>query len=214
MCARTALLAEVGDLVAEYHLGKVCEYEPHYNLAPTMELPIVVQGPEGRELICARWGLVTPRRPAPIINVRSETALSRFSRLMRETRCIVPVSGFFEWRQERGVKQPYLIRPVRGGTFGMAGVYENGADGLRRCAILTTEPNELVEPIHDRMPSILSADTVDVWLEATDAGEALAVARSPLPSDQMAMHPVTRRMSRAAYDEPDAVVPEAQGGLF
>lgn len=179
-----------------------------YNIAPSQTVPVVISTERGREAAMHRWGLV----PAwskdlaiayKTINARSETAATSpaFRSAFKARRCLVPVSGFYEWQKlEAKTKQPWYITPAdEGGVFAFAGLWEEwkGQDPpLRTFTILTTTPNEFMAPIHDRMPVILEPEDWDGWLKDGDA--ALLKPCSP---DRMAKRKVSTRVNKPGNDD-------------
>src|SRR5512145_1766858 len=158
---------------------------PSYNIAPTRQVAAVrvPPGGAGRELALLRWGLIPAwAKEAAIgdrmINARAETASSRhaFGSALRKRRCILPADGFYEWKREGARKRPWYVRRADGAPFAFAGLWERwqgeGSDPVESCAILTTDANDLLAPIHDRMPVILAPRDFDLWLDpaAQDPG--------------------------------------------
>ena len=165
-----------------------------------------------------RWGLVPSwardARQAPI-NARAETAAGKptFRAALRKRRCLVPASGFYEWLALAGEKrkQPYCFRPRGDQPWAFAGLWERrpGPDGpVESCAILTTTANELVRPVHDRMPVILPRQHWAAWLNPAlqEAGELVPLLR-PYPSDVMRAYPVGALVSNPMNDGPGCVAP-------
>ncbi len=200
------------------------ELAPRYNVAPTQNAPVVLVDPERRRVGAAfRWGLIPfwSRDQAignRLINARSEgvEAKPSFREAVRRRRCLVPISGFYEWqkREASNRKQPYYIRPASGEVFCLAGLWEswNSPDArvFRSFTILTTTPNELMAPIHDRMPVILPESEHDLWLDRgiTDPARVLPLLR-PCPSGDMTCYPVSTRVNAPANDSPDCISPLA-----
>ena len=160
-----------------------------------------------------------------IINARSETALERqaFSDSVKRRRCLVPASGFFEWRRQGAARAPYNLTREHHGLFAMAGIWSWWPDGKGRnvesMVILTTHPNSLVSPIHDRMPVILARDLYETWLSPAELdAEKIAAITQPLAADLMAKAPVSTRVNSVANDDPAILVPveepPEQLGLF
>jgi putative SOS response-associated peptidase YedK len=152
-----------------------------FNIAPTQEAPVVRLSAEGeREIALLRWGLVPfwakdRKFGTKAINARSEgiEAKPAFREAFRQRRCIVPATGFFEWQGEPGRKQPFAITLPGQALFAFAGLWERwkapDGEAMETFAIITTEANEAVARIHDRMPVILPMDAVDTWLSAPPA---------------------------------------------
>jgi putative SOS response-associated peptidase YedK len=179
-------------------------FAPSYNVAPTNSIPVVRLNPKTRErsLDLLHWGLIPhwskDRSGAfKMINARAEGIDTKpsFRDAFERRRCIVPADGFYEWKKTGTGKQPYLIRMKRGEVFGFAGLWENWKDErgewLRSTTIITTQPNELCAPIHDRMPVILDPDDYARWLGEEDASqEELNAMLRPAPAELMEVFPV------------------------
>lgn len=226
MCGRYTLTHELDALVECFGFtAPETELNPRYNIAPGQEAPVVVWDPEGgggigaRRLRLMRWGLVPfwardASIGARMINARAETAAEKpaFRQAMRRRRCLIPASAFYEWRKQPEGKQPYAIRFRDRRPFAFAGLWERwepaGDEPLESCTILTTAPNALVEPLHDRMPVILDPSRYDDWLAsgelATELREGLLV---PHPPSDMEAFPVSRRVSNPANDDPACLEP-------
>lgn len=190
---------------------------PRFNIAPSQEVPAIVQTREGRQLWDMRWGFqpdwATPQpgRPPPI-NARAETLLERglFRDALAAGRCIIPADGFYEWQAIPGArkKQPMFIRLKDGGLFGFAGLWavcrNKTGETIRTCAIVTTAPNDLMQPIHNRMPVILAPEDEALWLDRamTDSGAVMACLR-PYPPDLMETWPVGTLVNSADNDGPE-----------
>ncbi|MEX0785267.1 MAG: SOS response-associated peptidase [Dehalococcoidia bacterium] len=221
MCGRFTLTRqEAAELAAE--LGVPIEslpaYRPRYNIAPTDDHWIVRTKYEDRELLPAKWGLVNSwakdaRRAAAQINARAETLTTRsaFKEAFAKRRCVVPADGFFEWVGPKNARQPvWFHRPDRGLIL-FAGLYEywqQGADDwLRSFTIVTTDANATVEPIHDRMPVILSDEAADVWMLPGARPEDALDLLVPAPEDALIATRVSPRANSVKND--DAGVLEA-----
>ena len=137
--------------------------QPRHNVPPTALMPVITRAGDGNRVELMRWGLIPPwsREPKGFINARSETAAHKpsFRKAFRAQRCIVPASGFFEWKKTASGKLPYLLRVKGQDLFGMAGLYDTwtAPDGqpIKTYTILTCGPNALMAQIHDRMPCVL-----------------------------------------------------------
>lgn len=199
------------ELAAEVERVRAAEWRPRYNLAPSDQAWIVRLVGGRRLLLPARFGF--PGRDGVLPNARAETAarLPTFRKAWQEGRCIVPADGFFEWRGPRGARQPLWIHPPGGGLILMAGLCQEGADGLS-FTVLTTDPNALVAPIHDRMPVILAREAADAWLARPDP--SLLV---PAPEGALVATAVSPRVNSVAFDDPECLAPAPepeQGSLF
>lgn len=210
--------------------GPVSRYEEHfqvhgwpcgpdrYNIAPSASVPIILQAPDGQRAVdLLRWGLVPNWAKdqtigAKLNNARSETAAEKpsFRSAFRRRRCLVPASGFYEWQPVAGRKQPWYISLKDGAPMAMGGLWESWTDPasgeiLRTFCVLTTGPNEVMAPIHDRMPVILPPEAWATWLSpAADLAEISAMT-SPAAAAEMQAWPVSRKVSSAREDGPELI---------
>ena len=219
MCGRFALMTPGKTLADRFGLAEVPDLEPHYNIAPTQMVAVIRVDRETlqRRLVTVRWGLI-PFGAKDIsigqkmINARSESAAEKpaFRSAFKSRRCLVLTDGFYQWKKGKVGKQPYLFRMKDGSPFAFAGLWERWKDPkdetIESCAILTTDANELMEPIHDRMPVILDPKDYDLWLdpEVKDP-EVLNPLLRPYPSQEMVAEPVSPKVNKASYDAPDCV---------
>jgi len=166
-----------------------------------------------------KWGLVPfwakdasigPR----LINARCETIGQKpaYRAAFKSRRCLIPTNGFYEWMKEKEKKQPYLIRLADESLFAFAGLWEHwkGPDGstIESCTVITTEANDLLRPIHDRMPVIISRKDYDSWLNPEMlCQETFQSLILPYPSHEMVFFPVNPKVNRATYDNPDCIEP-------
>lgn len=213
MCGRYTLTAPGDVLLETFELDSAPPLAPRYNIAPTQEVTIVRRSEAGaRELVLVRWGLVPfwAKEAAignRLINARAESLAEKpaYRDSFRKRRCLVPATGFYEWKAIEGGKQPYLFRRSDHGVFALAGLWsrwnerETGAP-LESCAIVTTEPNELAATVHDRMPVILPRDAWPLWLAADVPVPDLATLFAPRPVDGLVVHAVSRRVNSPAND--------------
>ncbi len=176
-----------------------------FNVAPTQKMPVVrVNGrPESAELawgIRARWQQKSAR---PLINARSETAAIKptFRESVARRRCLVPADGFYEWRRAVSPPQPYYFHFPNETPFWFAGIWEN-----ETYLILTTGPNEVMRPIHDRMPVILDETNASAWLGDSPLDrEKLERLCSPCPAEILACREVGRRVNNTRHDDPECL---------
>jgi putative SOS response-associated peptidase YedK len=216
MCGRFLLMTSGKNIAEEFGLADFPELFPRYNVAPTQPVLAVRAGATGREAALLRWGLVAPwakdAKVAPI-NARAETAADKpmFRHALRKKRCLIPADGFYEWLARAGEKrkQPYCFRPRDERPIAFAGLWERweGPEGpVESCAILTTEANELVRPVYDRMPVIPLPEQHWVeWLDVRlqDAAAVVPLLR-PYPADAMRTHPVGPTIGNPRNDGPSA----------
>ena len=222
MCGRYSLTSP-GEAMARLFGVAMGEHAPRYNIAPSQGILVARAAPDGeagaREAAVLRWGLVPSWAKDPdignrMINARAETVAEKpsFRAAFRRRRCLVPASGFYEWRAASGPKQPYHIGMADGGPFAMAGLWEHwtGPDGaaVETCAILTTEANELLRPIHARMPVIVAPGDFDLWLDPELAmPELLAPLLRPFDPAAMAARAVSRHVNNVRNDDPACLEP-------
>jgi putative SOS response-associated peptidase YedK len=206
---------------------------PRYNIAPTQ--PVLVLPNDHPKLFeRVHWGLVPswakdPSIGSRMINARAETLDEKpvFRTALRRRRCLVPADGFYEWRKEpKGGKTPMYIRMKTGEPFAFAGLWDewHSPDGsvLRSCTVITTSPNDLMKPIHDRMPAILPREDYPRWLAKEEQPpEKMAELLGPYPAEEMEAYPVSRLVNRPANDVADCIKraeesgkPEDQGHLW
>ena len=189
----------------------------NYNVAPTSTVPVVRLDEGGRVLDGFRWGVVAfwakdIKEGLRAVNARSETAASKptFRDAFKRRRCLIPVSGYYEWQKTLTGKQPFNIHLPEYAPFAFAGLWSewNGPEGpVRSCTILTTEPNGQLAGIHNRMPVILLRHSESVWLDPTlPPAQAQALLRS-YPEGELMATEVHRRVGRVGYKEPDCIAP-------
>jgi putative SOS response-associated peptidase YedK len=214
MCARFTL-SDPGRLAERYPgYRSRAKYPPRFNIAPTQDV-LAVRAADGGELVTLRWGLVPSWADDPtigqrLINARVETLAEKraFREALVGRRCAIFADGFFEWTGAKDRRQPYRITVDGGEPFAFAGLYdrwEAGDNPLETCTIVTCPANALVEPLHDRMPAILTGAQIETWLHGT-VDEALA-AVVPFDPRHMEAYPVTPQMNHHAFDDPRAIAP-------
>ncbi|MGE3269090.1 MAG: SOS response-associated peptidase [Chloroflexota bacterium] len=219
MCGRYTLTSPE-DIAARFGLGALSEtgLEPRFNVAPSQSVPVIVQRADGPTLTSMRWGFqpawmrVEGQRPPPI-NARSESLLERpmFRGSVPRGRCLIPADGFYEWMTLPGrkTKQPVYIRLKDGGLFGFAGLYVQGRPDVGdTCVIITTAANDVLRPIHDRMPVILDPSVEQAWLDRDleDANAALSYLQ-PVPPEAFDVYPVASLVSSARNQGPELIKP-------
>ena len=195
-----------------------------YNIAPTQTVPVVRLNSGGRrEIALLRWGLIPFwSKDAKIayrtINARAETVATApaFRAAFKKRRCLVPASGFYEWKKLDGSdKQPYFIGMSDGAPFAFAGLWERWDKGeapVETFTIITGEPNSLVAGLYDRMPAILDPEDYEAWLTAADTAIPQAVLQ-PFPAQLMTAYPVSKRVNNTRNDEPAMMEPAPPSDL-
>jgi len=208
------------------------DWVPRYNIAPTQPIPVIHQHPREPvlELSLMRWGLIPSwakdaSGAARMINARSETAATKpaFRDALKSRRCLIPADGFYEWAKTGKTKQPYCFEINDGQLFAFAGIWDRWRDPsgqwVKSCSILTTTPNAVTSPVHDRMPVILDPDAYELWL---DPGLTKVAAASDLlkPYDARLMrcYPISARINHVANDDEECARPvelaQSQSRLF
>ena len=221
MCGRFTL-ATPGQTIAEaFELGAAPELEPRYNIAPTQPVAAIRAAGAGRELVMLHWGLIPSWSKdaaigARMINARGETAADKpsFRTPFRSRRCLILADGFYEWKRVGVGKQPYHIRMRDGRPFAIAGLWDRwappGGDPVESCTIVTTSPNDVLAPIHDRMPVILPPAQHALWLDpAVRERERLQEILQPFDSSSMVAYPVSARVNNSRNDDRDCIAPLA-----
>lgn len=220
MCGRFTLASPVQALAAQFNLPEVPALEPRYNIAPTQAVAAVRAAGEAtlRELALLHWGLIPfwakdPEVGARLINARSETVAEKpaFREAFRRRRCLVLADGFYEWQKQDGGKQPFYVRMNDGRPFAFAGLWEhwNGPEGvIESCTLLTTQPNDVMRPLHNRMPVILELKDYDLWLDpGIRQTDLLLPLLCPYSPAEMVAFPVSRRVNSPDNDDPQCIVP-------
>ncbi len=222
MCGRFVLTATREELEALFGYLDGEDFPPRYNIAPTQPIAVVRMMGGARRFALVRWGLVPgwvedPKRFSLLINARAEGILDKasFRNAMRYRRCLVPASGFYEWRKMPGsnsgkTRQPFWLRPRAGEPIAFAGLWETWADRatggeIDSGAIVTTGANATVAPIHDRMPVVIGAQDFEQWLTG-DPVEASALLR-PAADDLLEAVAVSNRVNKADNDDPGLLDP-------
>lgn len=229
MCGRFTLTIPDYDTLADA-LGVTADpaqaalYRPRYNVAPT-DPHWIVRVKEGRrQLLPAKWGLVNSwakdaSGAARQINARAETVPTRpaFRDAFEKRRCVVPTDGFFEWIGDKGARRPVWFHPPAGGLLLLAGLYESWRDPVtdawqRTFSIVTVGANELVAPVHDRMPAVLVGGAVQEWMASPGDSDHLArleALLAPAPLGTLAATPVSSRANSVKNDDPACLVIDA-----
>ena len=226
MCGRYTLASPgPADVRARFPIGEAVEIRRRYNVAPGDDVLAVTTdrdgAPRGQLL---HWGLVPSWSKGPgsglkMINARVETVAERpaFRRAFERYRCLIVADGFYEWRrQPGGPKQPFHITPSGGGLFAFAGLssvwYSEEGTKLRSCTILTTQPNEAIASLHDRMPVILAPEAEARWLDPSTPLADLYGLLGGLAADQTELRPVGQAVNDARYDGPECLAPASDPG--
>jgi len=224
VCGRFTI-GEIKELVPRFSISNQIPDmpRPRFNIAPTQDVPIVISR-SPHQLVMMRWGLIPfwakdPKIGSRMINARSETVAERpaFRASLKEHRCLVPTTGFYEWKPTGKGKVPFFIRRTDEKLFAMAGLYDHWKDPageeVLSFTILTTAANDLMAPIHDRMPVVLSREDEEKWVRSSplEDGELERMAR-PYPSSQMEAYPVSRAVNDLTKDSEELIRPAERVG--
>jgi putative SOS response-associated peptidase YedK len=219
MCGRFTQSYTWRELVELYRLTQPARnLRPRYNIAPTTAIDVVRLADTGPELVPMRWGLIpgwwkkTAKEVPSTFNARAETVAEKpmFRSAFKRTRCIVPASGYYEWRPAEGGKQPYFISAADGEVLSIAGLWDEwrdpeSGDTILSCTLIVTSANDFTRRIHDRMPVLLGRQDQDAWL----TGKAGVELLRPAPNDLLRIWPVSKRVnvSGRGDDEPSLIEP-------
>ncbi|NGQ94988.1 SOS response-associated peptidase [Brevibacillus sp. SYP-B805] len=218
MCGRFSLFADPLMFMSEFQIDSLpFDWHPRYNIAPGQMIPAIIADGGKRRVGQLRWGLVPSwakdeKIGYSMINARAETLTAKpaFRRLFERKRCLIPADGFYEWKQMDRGKQPMRITMRNGEPFGFAGLYDTwiAPDGRKvsTCTIITTQPNELVADIHDRMPVILRREDRSLWLDRDhfDAN-LLKSLLAPYDASEMRAYPVSAIVGNPKNDVPECI---------
>ncbi len=217
MCGRYVQFKLFPLLKQEFNLqSPEIPLRPSWNIAPTQDVPVVVNE-DGNQLMLARWGLIPPWSKdlsigSRMINARAETLAEKpsFKGPFKKHRCLIAADGFYEWRKTEGGKVPVFITMKDGRPFGFAGLYSDWTspegESIRTCSIVTTQPNELLAPIHDRMPAIIRRDKRDLWLDnAVQDPEILSPLLVLYPAGQMDAWDVSKKVNAPGNNGPENI---------
>jgi len=211
------------ELVRLYRLTDpymISNLQPRYNICPTTEIDVVVRGDDVRLAGPMRWGLVPSWWSKPLkemrlatFNARAETVAEKpmFRDAFKKRRCLIPASGYYEWKDTPEGKQPYYFTRADGGVITIAGLWSSwknkeSADDLKSCTMVITEPNKLAAEFHDRMPVILEAKDFEQW-EHGNVKDAAALMK-PAAEDLLQKWPVSKRVNSSRADGDDATLIE------
>jgi len=221
MCTRYVLLEQhYRDILARLGIAAPAKFISRYNLAPNTDIPVIrrtsLSSPNESALL--RWGLIPSWSASddgpPLVNARAETLTAKpsFRDALRSRRCVIPASGFYEWETIGRTKKPWLFRLRDDAPFGFAGLWDTwrAPDGTVResCAFITTEPNDLMRPIHHRMPVMLTDATFAAWLDpAVSDPTHLTPLLHAQPTDAVTKFAVSTYVSSVRNEGPACLAP-------
>ena len=216
MCGRYTLTVDIDTVAKAFNVAPSLQTSPRYNVAPTQEVVSILHD-EAKHLDFLRWGLIPSWAKeesigAKMINARAETLAEKpsFKRLLQGKRCLIVADGFYEWKQEQGGKTPMYFTLPDHELFAFAGLWDTWkrSDGqyIRTCTIITTQPNDLVAPVHNRMPVILPADAQEEWLDPVQHDtNVLQQLLKSYTASPMFVHPVSKKVNSPQYDSADLI---------
>ena len=216
MCGRYTLRTPVETLAERFEIDDApSSIAANYNVAPTQGVATVLVEDGKRKLEMLHWGLIPswaddPSMGNKMINARAETVAEKpsFRKAFRNHRCLVLADGFYEWQKGANGKQPYYIRMEDDSPFAFAGLWESWQNGreIRSATIITTDANDVVTPIHNRMPVILHPEDYGLWLDPDfDEKEPLTTLLKPYPAEAMEAYPVSRSVNSPSNNEPSII---------
>lgn len=210
MCGRFTLIKP--DAIADHFQVSIDRLPPpRYNIAPSQPLGVIRSSSSyRREFRLMLWGLIPPwakdKAHKRLINARAETAHEKpsFRAAFKRKRCLIPATGFYEWRTDSQGKQPFYFHLNTHQLFAFAGLWETWEE-IETCTILTTSANEILKPVHHRMPVILSPEHYDTWLSRASSIDELRSLLKPYSPNIMQAYPVSKAVNNPTYESPDCV---------
>lgn len=216
MCGRYTLTRRDTEMMERFDIEEIiCDRQnlmPRFNIAPSQMVPVIITKEGQRVLAQFKWGLIPfwakdIKKTKPVINARSETVSEKpfFKQALMKRRCLIPADGFFEWKHRNKEKIPMFIHVNDQELFAFAGLWDEwtSPDGelIRTCTIITTEANNSVTPVHDRMPVIVRPEHESLWLDAdVREPEILIPVLKQLPDEAIKMHQVSTLVNSVKYD--------------
>ena len=218
MCGRFTLRHSGEAIASAFQLPEVPQLQPRYNIAPTQLVSTVLGSLDSvHQLDQLHWGLIPSwakdtKMGARLINARAETVGEKpaFRAAFRHRRCLVVADGFYEWQRQENKKQPFYFRLQNDQPFAFAGLWERwkspeGAE-IQSCTILTTEANDLLRSIHNRMPVILDPKDYDLWLDpAVQNTESLQQLLRPYQPEAMTSYAVSTKVNSPTNNTPECI---------
>ena len=216
MCGRYTLKSPVDTLAKQFGIEEYpSSLTSSYNIAPTQNVATVLAEGGMRKLEMLHWGLIPSWADDPaignrMINARAETVATKpsYRSAFKSRRCLILADGFYEWQKTSSGKQPFYIRMEDGSPFAFAGLWESWKNGreIRSSTIITTDPNEIVGEIHNRMPVILHPEDYEMWLDPIfGEREPLTTLLKPYPANEMEAYPVSRAVNKPSNNQPEVI---------
>jgi len=220
MCGRFTITLEAVELQQDLGIAAMpTDWQPRFNVAPTQPVAAVMDA-SSRRAEWLRWGLIPswakdPTIASRLINARSETVAEKpsFRQAFNRRRCLILADGFYEWKRsasQKGPSQPYYFQRIDKKPFAFAGLWETWkppeGEIIRTCIIITCPANEIISPVHERMPVMVSGESMWNWLEPCSPDALMSILR-PYPPDWMTAFPISRLVNNASMESPDMVKP-------
>lgn len=214
MCGRFTSTKPEKLKIAGVNAADLKEAKPRYNVAPGQNILTIIQASDEKHALYLHWGLIPSwskeLRGDGIINARAETLEEKpsFQDSFKRRRCLIPADGFFEWKKEGKLKQPYYFRMKDKSVFSFAGIWDSwkhAGKEIISCAIITTTPNELVSTVHNRMPVILHSTNFDAWLDNTTKESDLSNLLRPFPPEYMESYVVSTSVNNPSAEAPQII---------
>jgi putative SOS response-associated peptidase YedK len=212
MCGRFTLTATLDEVkqALEADILKAEQIDPNYNIAPSMEVLVLISDGSRKRLGSLMWGF-TPLwiGGKRLINARAESLYSKptFKKAVKTRRCLIPASGFYEWKNTEDGKKPYFIHHKSNELLAFAGLWQKEVDDSWSCIIVTTEASEDMKELHHRMPLFLEGNARKEWLDPQQ--EDVKHLLSPPPSGRLTMYPISTRVNRPRENDADLLKPAA-----
>jgi putative SOS response-associated peptidase YedK len=213
MCGRYELSNAKLDSKFRGYEHNFVDLQPNFNVAPTQVMPVATNVDGHKQLELMHWGIprmIGPDKVKEIINTRSDKAFERFwGSTVRSKRCLVPATGFFEWKTDKNGKQPFYIHPTDQTLFAFAGIWSEWTtkegEKMKTYSIMTTEPNKVMADIHNRMPVILHEEDYDTWLAETEDREIIEPLLRPYEDNALEAYEVSRAVNNVRNNTPDLI---------
>ena len=215
MCGRFAMTLPSKKAMARFNIKEEIDLAPRHNIAPSQHVAVVrAAEPKQNELVMMRWGLIPSwakeeNSGYKMINAKAETVAEKpaFKAAFKKHRCLIPASGFYEWKAEGTARQPYFIRMKDESLFGFAGLWERwegkAGNAIESVTIITTEANSLIGEIHDRMPVIIGRKNYNLWLNPEPLSSDNMNLLNPFDPDQLTLYPVSKTVNNPKNDTPE-----------
>ena len=220
MCGRFSLHSPAAQISEAFHLPDLAALalKPRYNIAPSRDIAIIRNAGTEPELVMARWGLVPhwsreSRSKYSTINARIESVAEKptYRTPFRRRRCLIPADGFYEWKQDAGSKVPHYVRMKDGKVFAFAGLWDRweGEDGsIESCTIIVMPANQVMKPIHERMPAIIAPADYDLWLDpGVTEKKQIMKCLSGAPSSRLTAYPVSTLVNSPKNEDERCIQP-------